>query len=53
VAEDFLFQLFGALAFQLARLVPLLHVPALSDGGKPGGDFLVIQSFRRPAQAVG
>jgi hypothetical protein len=49
----FALQLHGPQAFQFPRRVPLFHFPALPDGSKAGGDFFVVQPFRRAAQAVG
>ena len=43
----------GPQPFQFQRHVPLFHFPALPYGSKTGGDFLLIQPFRRCAQAVG
>jgi hypothetical protein len=53
VTVGFLLQLLDALPLRLPRLVPTFSIPALPDGGKPGGDFIAIQRLLRHAEAVG
>ena len=49
----FALQLLGLHPLQLPRLVLPFHFPALPDGSKTGGDFVVVQPFLCGAQAVG
>lgn len=53
VTVGLVLQLLGVLALQLPRLVPAFRLPALPDGGQPGGDVVVVQRFRPGTQAVG